>query len=575
MNNLRINRLTTLFLSLALVSAPFVPATAVANEHALAKRFMVSAANPLAAEVGYEVLKVGGTAADAAVAVQMMLNLVEPQSSGIGGGAFMLYWDNQNKKLHTFDGRETAPLLATPEYFLKEDGTAKGWWESVIGGRSVGVPGTLRLLETVHQRFGNRAWASLLFPTIDLAQEGFVISPRLASSIAAHNTETRQLAKFANTQRYFFNADGSPKVAGTRLKNPEFADTLRSIAAGGADAFYQGEIAADIVAAVRADLDNPGILQQRDFSDYQVIERAPVCIDYRRYNVCGMGPPTSGGLTVGQILGMLSHYDLPKLGNSVESAHLFAEAARLAYADRGLYMADSDFVTVPAGLLDKRYLAQRAEQINPQRAAGKVEAGLPPPLVAQAFAAGETLNRPGTSHFVIVDQYGNIVSMTTTIETGFGSRLMVRGFLLNNELTDFSRTPKKDNFWVANRVESGKRPRSSMSPTIVFRNQRPVLAVGSPGGSRIINYVARAIIGVLDWKMTPQEAIDMGHVVNRNGDTDVEKGTTAAAWAQQLTALGHKVNENTLTSGLHAIELSRKGLQGGADKRREGVVLGD
>lgn len=566
--------LNSRFLALALIVA-VSPLSAVNAASQPARQYMLAAANPLAVQVGADVLKAGGTAADAAVAVQFMLNLVEPQSSGIGGGAFALYWDNTNKKLHTFDGRETAPFRATPAYFLKPDGSPKGWWESVVGGRSVGVPGTLRLLETLHQRFGNRPWASLLHPTIDWAESGFRISPRLAASIAAHDNDTRQLAKFSATRRYFFNRDGSPKTAGTLLKNPEFADTLRLIAVGGADVFYHGDIAADIIAAVQADTDNPGILEPEDFTAYQVIEREPVCQRYRRYNVCGMGPPTSGGLTVGQILGMLSHFNLRKIGNSADSAHLFAEAARLAYADRGAYMADADFVEMPSGLLDRRYLRERAKRIDPQRAAGTVDAGLPPPLVAQLYAPGDTLDRPGTSHFVIVDRYGNIISMTTTIETGFGSRLMVRGFLLNNELTDFSRSPQRDGLPIANRVEARKRPRSSMAPTIVFRGQRPVLAVGSPGGSRIINYVARTVVGVLDWRMTPQEAIDMGHVVNRNGDTDIEKGSAAEAWTADLTARGHKINVRDLTSGLHAIQWTRRGWIGGADQRREGVVFGE
>lgn len=566
-------RLSAILLMFALVATPFSHAATPTDK--VAKKFMVAAANPIATKVGYDVLKVGGSAADAMVAVQMMLNLVEPQSSGIGGGAFLLYWDNSKKQLFTFDGRETAPANATPAYFLKPDGTPKGWWESVIGGRSVGVPGTLKLLELVHQRYGKRSWASLLFPTIDMAEEGFYISPRLAQSIAAHHNDTRQLAKFPTTRRYFFNADGSPKKAGTLLKNPDFAETLRQIAAHGSAVFYEGEIADDIIAITRGDADNPGILDKQDFTDYQVVEREPVCQRYRRHNVCGMGPPTSGGLTVGQILGMLSHFNLPKMGNTAESAHLFAEAAKLAYADRAKYMADADFVDMPKGLLNKQYLKQRANLISADKAMGKAAAGNPPYSMAMNYASDTGVERPATTHFVIVDKDGNIASMTSTIETGFGSRLMVRGFLLNNELTDFSRSPEKDGQPIANRVEGGKRPRSSMSPSLVFRGKKPVLAVGSPGGSRIINYVARTIIAVLDWKLTPQEAVSIGHVVNRNGKTDLEKGTAAENWQDELTALGHEVNIQNLTSGLHAIQLTRKGLIGGADPRREGVVLGE
>ena len=561
--------------ALAIVMAAGAPALA-ADTGKPAKQFMIAAANPHAAQIGHDILKIGGTAADAAVAVQFMLNLVEPQSSGIGGGAFMLYWDAENGKLHTFDGREKAPRLATPEYFLKPDGTPKGWWESVIGGRSVGVPGTLKLLETTHRRFGRLPWASLIFPTIDLAETGFAISPRLADSIVAHHNETRQLAKFETTRRYFFNGDGSPKKAGALLKNPEFADTLRLIAAGGSDVFYHGEIAADIIRTVNADKDNPGIMGESDFAHYEVIERPPVCMRYRRHRVCGMGPPTSGGLAVGQILGILQNFRLRGMKDDADAAHLFAEASRLAYADRAVYAADSDFVRVPVdGMLNPGYLKSRAGLIRMDKTMGEAAAGLPPPTAMRPFSAGDHLPRPGTSHFVIVDRYGNVASMTTTIETGFGSRLMVRGFLLNNELTDFSRVPTRDGLPVANRVQARKRPRSSMSPTIVFRHGRPLLAVGSPGGSRIIDYVAQTIVGVLDWNLSPQEAIDRGRIVNRNGDTELEEGTDAVRWEASLKERGHTVKRRPLTSGLHAIRINRRALTGGADPRREGVVLGE
>lgn len=540
-----------------------------------AKDFMVSAANPLATQVGYDVLKAGGTAMDAAVAVQLMLNLVEPQSSGIGGGAFLLYWDAASKTLETYDGRETAPAAATPEYFLKADGTPKGFWESVIGGRSVGVPGTLRLLEVAHAKHGKTAWSDLFQPTIDLAEKGFEISPRLAKSIAG--AQEKGLDKFPVARAYFFEEDGRPKEPGTLLKNPDFAATLKAVAAGGADAFYKSDIAKDIVAAVRETTENPGILTVEDFANYEVKERAPVCMDYRAHKVCGMGPPTSGGLTVGQILSILSHFDLPEMGPGPEAAHLFAEAGKLAYADRGLYMADSDFVKMPTkGLLDQDYLATRAALIKRDGAMGKAEAGSPPWKDAALRSPDETLERPGTSHFVIRDSFGNAVSMTTTIETGFGSRVMVRGFLLNNELTDFSRAPEKDGKPIANRVEGGKRPRSSMSPTIAFdASGEPVLLIGSPGGSRIINYVAKTLVAVLDWNMDIQQAIDLGHFVNRNGATDLEEGTEAEGYKEALEALGHEVNVRDLNSGLHGIVIAKDGLVGGADPRREGLVLGE
>lgn len=532
---------------------------------------MVSAANPKAVNAGVDVLQAGGTAADAAVAVQMMLNLVEPQSSGIGGGAFMLYWDAKNSKLLTYDGREKAPASATPEYFYDSEGKPVKWWDAVVGGRSVGVPGTLKLLEHVHAQHGRQPWKDLLLPAIVNAEVGFQISPRLSASIAA--AQKRKLDLFDSTRQYFFNEDGSAKAAGTYLKNPEFANALREIADQGSAPFYEGRIAEDIVAAVKTEI-NAGEMTLDDLKNYSVIEREPVCAPYRAYSVCGMGPPTSGGLTMGQILTMLEQHDLPSMGPSAESWHLYIEAAKLAYADRGLYMADSDFVDMPDGLLDRDYLAERAKLIDPQSAMKKAEAGVPPQESAMRFAPDTQLERAGTSHFSIVDKYGNIVSMTTTIETGFGSRVMTNGFLLNNELTDFSRAAEKDGLPIANRVEAGKRPRSSMSPTIVLQDDQPILAIGSPGGSRIINYVTKAVIAILDWNMDPQAAVDMPHVVNRNGATDLEENTSATDYTPALEKLGHEIKVRGLTSGLHAIMIRDGVLTGGADSRREGIAAG-
>lgn len=538
-----------------------------------AETFMVAAANPLATEAGRAVLEAGGSAADAAVAVQFMLNLVEPQSSGIGGGAFLLYWDASEGKLSTLDGRERAPLAAGSDYFLDDSGEKLGFWDAVVGGRSVGVPGTLMLLEKMHAAHGRTPWADLIAPTITQAEEGFEVSPRLAGAIAG--AQERSLDLFPATRAYFFNEDGTPKAEGTLLRNPEFARTLRLISAHGAAPFYTGAIAGDIVAAVRTE-SNPGILTLEDMAAYTVPERDPICVPYRSYEVCGMGPPTSGGLTVGQILGMLAEFDLAALGPSVEAYHHYIEAAKLAYADRGLYMADADFVEMPTeGLVDPLYLASRAELIDPAAAMESAEPGEPPFKDGSLWAPDTQAERPGTSHFVIVDSYGDMVSMTTTIETGFGSRVMTNGFLLNNELTDFSFAPEADGKPIANRVEGGKRPRSSMSPTIVMQDGAPVLLTGSPGGSRIINYVAKSIIAILDWGMDPQEALDLGHVVNRNGATDLEEGTDAENWAEGLAALGHEVNVRNLNSGLHVIRVTEDGLIGAADGRREGLVLGD
>lgn len=536
-----------------------------------ASTYMVAAANPIAAEVGRDVLASGGSAADAAVAIQIMLNLVEPQSSGIGGGAFLLYWDASAQKLITLDGREKAPLAARRDYWLGEDGEPIGWWDAVVGGRSVGVPGTLKLLETMHRAHGRTPWADLLAPTIALAEDGFAISPRMAASIAG--AQKRKLDLFEPTRSYFFNEDGTPKPEGTILKNPAFAATLRQIATKGSEPFYHGPIGQALVAATRTDF-NAGILTMEDLGAYEVIERAPVCIEYRDLDVCGMGPPTSGALTVGQILGVLENFDLGD-GPSADAWHLYAEAAKLAYADRGLYMADADYVKMPEGLLNKMYLGTRADLIDPTQSMGKAEPGEPPWQDAQLWSPDTQPERPGTSHFVIVDAAGDMVSMTTTIETGFGSRVMTGGFLLNNELTDFSRAPEADGKPIANRIEGGKRPRSSMSPTIVMKDGKPMLLIGSPGGSRIINYVAKSLIGIIDWNMDPQDAINMGHVVNRNGGTDLEEGTEAVELEDALTAKGHEINVRNLNSGLHAILIKDGMLIGAADPRREGVALGD
>ncbi|WP_254055027.1 gamma-glutamyltransferase [Kiloniella sp. EL199] len=537
------------------------------------KKFMVASANPIATQAGYEVLERGGTAADAAVAVQLMLNLVEPQSSGIGGGAFMVYWDAKNKNLTTFDGREKAPMAATPDYWLGTDGQPVGWFDAVVGGRSVGVPGTLKLIETVHQRYGNQDWAELIEPTRALAQGGFQVSHRMANSIAKA-VGKRKLEAMPLTRAYFFDKNGEPLKQGTLLRNPEFAAALAMIQKEGSKVFYEGQIAQDIVKAVKTE-ENGGILTLDDMKAYKVVERKAACAPYRGYEVCGMGPPSSGALTVGQILSVLSNYDLPAMGPGAESTHLYLEAAKLAYADRGLYMADSDFVKMPEGLLDQNYLKERAGLIDPAKTMGKAEAGTPPWKKASIYAPDTQLERPGTSHFSIVDAEGNVISMTTTIETGFGSRVMSNGFLLNNELTDFSRAPEKDGKPIANRVEGGKRPRSSMAPTIVLKDGKPVLAIGSPGGSRIINYVAQSIIGILDFGMDPQVAISQPHVVNRNGATDVEEGTDAVAMIPALEAKGHEINVRDLNSGLHAIQILDGELVGGADTRREGTVLGD
>ena len=539
--------------------------------------FMVAAANPLAVEAGYNVLKAGGTAVDAMIAVQLMLNLAEPQSSGIGGGAFLLYWDASSRTLTTLDGRETAPAKARPERFLEPDGKRMKFVKAVTGGQSVGVPGTLKLMEVAHKLWGRKPWGELFRPAIEAAEKGFAVSMRLADSLAAAEKRKRGVGAFPAARAYFYDADGTPLGEGALLKNPEFAETLRVIAKDGADAFYTGPIANDIVDAVNETSIIPNNITLDDLRNYRVKVRPPVCATYRVYEVCGMGPPTSGGLTVGQILGILGQFDVRSMGWSAEFVHLYSEAAKLAYADRALYMADSDFVPVPArGLLDPAYLAARAKLIDLTKSNGKAKAGSPPGKRALLMSPGANPSRAGTSHMVIRDADGNALSMTTTIETGFGSRVMVRGFLLNNELTDFDFQPEKDGRLVANRVEGGKRPRSSMSPTIVLAGGVPRLLIGSPGGSRIINYVAKSIIAILDWGMDPQDAIATGHFLHRNGKTlDLEAGTRAAGFREALQAKGHTVKVRDLNSGLHAILIEDGRLIGAADPRREGIAMGD
>ena len=548
-------------------------AAKAAGRPVAAKEWMVVAANPLAVEAGAKILRKGGSAADAMVAVQAVLGLVEPQSSGLGGGAFLVWYDGASGEVTTLDGRETAPLAATPQLFQDADGTPLSFYDAVVGGRSVGVPGTPALLKAAHERWGRADWAGLFTDAIRLAQEGFAVSPRLAKLVAR---DAGRLGRFAPTRAYFLPG-GVPLKAGETLRNPAYADSLRLLAQNGPAPFYTGEIARDIVDTVRAAPGNPGLLAPIDLAIYQVRERPPVCAPYRGYRVCGMGPPSSGGLTVGQIMGLLAPYDLAKLGpDSVEAWRLIGDASRLAFADRGRYMADSDFVPVPVrGLIDPAYLARRAELLRRASALPEVAPGKPEFDHALNRADGDTIEFPSTSHISIVDRYGNALSMTTTIENGFGSRLMVRGFLLNNELTDFSFRSQRDGVPVANRVEPGKRPRSSMAPTIVLEHGRPVLVLGSPGGSRIIGYVAKTIIAWTDWGMDVQRAVGLPHLVNRFGPYDIEAGKVGKALAAGLAEIGFEVGDRALNSGLHAISLGAEGLRGGADPRREGVAVGE
>ncbi len=486
----------------------------------------------------------------------------------------MLYWDAKNKMLVSFDGRETAPGAADADYFKNGAGELIKWREARLGPRAVGVPGTLSLLHTVHQRFGEHPWAQLFAPAITLSREGFAVSPRMAKSIEGSK---EYLNRFAATREYFFTDQGAPLPEGYHLTNPDFAQTLELIAEQGIAPFYEGSIGEKLIETLQEASGRPALMTMQDLNRYRTLSRPPVCARYHDNAICGMGPPSSGALTVGQILQLIERFDVAGMGLAPESIHLVMEASRLAFADRARYMADSDFVEVPvAGLLDQEYLRDRSQLIQLSSSMGKASAGNPPGVTI-AHAAMQQIEPAGTSHFSIVDAQGNIVSMTTTIESGFGSMLMTQGFLLNNEMTDFSFRANKAGQPIANRVEGGKRPRSSMAPTIVFDSTGvPTLVAGSPGGSRIICYVAQALIGILDWQMNPQQAAAMPHFCNRNGTTDIESHAGAERFSAALTDMGHEVRIRNLNSGLHLIQrLPSGGLLGGADPRREGLVLGD
>ncbi|MDB3922130.1 gamma-glutamyltransferase [Paracoccaceae bacterium] len=535
-----------------------------------AKNWMVSVANPHAAAAGARVLSEGGTAADAMVAVQAVLGLVEPQSSGIGGGAFLVWYDSKSGEITTLDGRETAPLAATPRLFQNENGERLKFWDAVVGGRSVGVPGTPALMEAAHKKWGQNSWNSLFSEAIDLADNGFAVSPRLAALVAR---DAERLGRFSGTADYFYPNE-QPLVEGYLLTNPAYADLMRRIAKDGAEVIYSGDIARAIIDTVRGAEKNPGVLSLTDLQIYKVKERPAVCAPFRGYQVCGMGPPSSGALTVGQILGLLNQFP-PGSSNDPQTLRLIGDASRLAFADRGRYMADSDFVPMPTkGLLAQDYLSERAKLLNGPGSLTEAVPGNPEYSHASLWADDVSLELPSTSHISIVDRFGNALSMTTTIENSFGSRLMTHGFLLNNELTDFSFSSHRNGVPIANRVEPGKRPRSSMSPTIILNDGRPTLVIGSPGGSRIIGYVAEAIVAHIDWGMNVQAAVSIPHAINRFGTYDLEKGTSLEAMVAPLEELGYKVNLRSLNSGLHAISIGENGLFGGADPRREGIAIG-
>lgn len=536
-----------------------------------ADEYMVVAANPYASWAGKNVIEKGGSAIDAAIAIQSMLTLVEPQSSGIGGGAFILYWDNKNKVLHTFDGRESAPKAVNSHWFIKSNKPMR-WIDAVVGGKSVGVPGAVKALELAHAEFGTLPWNTLFDDAINTATNGFKVSPRLAKLVALDYHPG--LKKFPSSSTYFFPA-GMPLKEGTTKKNRKLAKTLKGIADNGSDYLLKGELAQEIVDAVNSAEINPGSMSLEDLESYEAIKRNAVCGNYHEKRICGMPPPSSGGVNVFQILKMLEDKNIGAYSpDSAEFAHLYTQASALSYADREKYIADSDFTNLPfAAMINTAYLQRRAQGISVDEKWHRARAGNP--YAGTEIAKGTSMELPNTSHVSIVDKEGNAVSMTTSIEFMFGSGIMVGGFLLNNQLTDFSFSPTKNRFPVHNRVEPGKRPRSAMSPTMVFDEEGELeVVVGSPGGSRIVSYVAQTLIGMIDYGLNIQEAINLPKITNRNDYTALEKGTPIAELEEPLKALGHNVKVIDLNSGLHGIQFKSGKLIGGADPRREGIAVG-
>jgi gamma-glutamyltranspeptidase / glutathione hydrolase len=567
-------------------------------------KFAVAAANPLATDAGYQVLKAGGSAIDAAIAVQMVLSLVEPQSSGIGGGAFLLH--SAGGKVEAFDGRETAPMAADEKLFLTADGKPMAFYDAVVGGRSIGTPGVVKMLEVAHRQHGKLPWPQLFAPAIQLAENGFRVSARLGTLLK----DEKYLKADPVAAAYFYKADGTPVDVGSTLKNPALADVLRQIAANGSSALLTGKVAQAIVTKAQSHPTNPGKLAMSDLAGYQPKKRDPICSDYtaktKTYVLCGMPPPSSGAIAVGQILGILNNTPAATLGlvpgigglpgtesptPSADWLHLYTEAARLAFADRGQYLGDPDFVQPPGGswmsLLAPAYLADRARLIQAQPGGQSMKVAKPgvPGPVRTAYAPMPDQPEYGTSHISIVDGFGNAIAMTTTIEDAFGSRQMTDGgtgkaggFLLNNELTDFSLAPTDaEGKPVANRVQPGKRPRSSMAPTLVFdkATNQLVMSGGSPGGALIIHYTAKTLYGTLNWGLNAQQAIDLPNFGSTNGPSVLEAKRFAPATVEALKTRGAEVREMDMTSGLQAIQKTPTGYFGGADPRREGLVLGD
>jgi gamma-glutamyltranspeptidase/glutathione hydrolase len=542
------------------------------GEPIVAQNWMVVTANQQASKAAAKILRNGGNAIDAMISAQLVLGLVEPESSGLGGGAFLVFFNNFSKRITTLDGRETAPLDVDEKMFQDTSGKPIKFFDAVVGGKSVGTPGIIALMEKAHKKWGKIKWAILFEDAIKLAENGFLVSNKLSSSIQKNE---KSLSLFNRTKNYFL-PNNKPLMAGEIKKNKNYAKTLSVLSLNGSKSFYEGAIGNDIIDTVKNAKINPGTLNYIDLLNYKVIERPPSCIVYRQYNVCGMGPPSSGAITVNQILGIIENYDISKLGpNNPETWRIIGDASRLAFADRSIYIADNDFINVPiVQLLNKAYLKKRAQKLNNSIKLENIQPGKFE-KISQNFANDISIELPSTSHISIVDSYGNALSMTSTIENGFGSRLMTKsGFLLNNQLTDFSFKAYDNNNRIVNNIQPGKRPRSSMAPTIILKDNIPVYVLGSPGGSNIIGYVVNAVISMIDWKMNPQKAASMPHRINKFGTYYLEKNRNLEKLGNSLKEMNYEVKLTNFLSGLNIIHVNEK-LFGGSDHRREGLAIGN
>tara|TARA_B100001093_G_scaffold17797_1_gene16153 strand:- start:59 stop:1852 length:1794 start_codon:yes stop_codon:yes gene_type:complete len=535
-------------------------------------KWMIVTANPYASVAGAEILEKGGTAVDAMIATQAVLGLVEPESSGLGGGAFLVWYDKSKDSITTLDGRETAPIDANSSHFQKESGEPMKFFDAVIGGLSVGTPGVPALMFEAHRKWGSLEWKQLFENAIHLSEDGFIVSKKLSESI---KRDENRLNSFEHTKEYFFPNE-TALVHKEIKKNQAYASTLKIIAKSGVEEFYRGKIAADILATIKRSNIKKNLLKKEDLRNYKIIERPPVCIKYKIYDVCGMGPPSSGGIAIAQILGILESFDLKSLGPSNPiSWQIIGDATRLAFADRGKYLADSDFVFVPTdGLIDKKYLSKRLNQIEKGQKTKNIEAGNPLGDKAINYSSDLSIELPSTTHISIIDQYGNALSMTSSIENAFGSRLMTKsGFLLNNQLTDFSFRDEVDGKLIANRLQPGKRPRSSMSPTIILKDGSPFLVTGSPGGSNIISFVINSLIAFMEWDKDVQQSVSMPHAINKWGTYEIEETLNTTDLKQSLELMGYDTKYRKYYSGLNTIHIGES-LEGGSDPRREGIVLG-